>query len=108
MKTVIILSILIGIVSPIVIYKRKRDLKQLFTTLFLLSALVALWNIGTVMRSLPTLHFIHLGALVLSYISYIVYILIGRLYWYIYFLPFGTLLLYIFLAFIGNRHISGF
>jgi len=36
------------------------------------------------------------------------FLLKGKLYWYLYTLPFITLSLYILTAFIGNRHISGF
>ena len=108
MKLIIILAILIGIVAPILIYKKDRELKTLLISLLLLFGIVFLGIIGTVMRSLMPLYLLHIVALLFAYISYLIYLIKDRFYWYIYLLPFGTLLFYILLAFIGNRHVSGF
>jgi len=108
MKIIIVLAILIGIVVPILIYKRDKELKTLFISLLLLFGILFLSITGTVMRSLLPLYMLHIVSLIFAYISYMIYILRDKFYWYIYFIPFSTLLLYILLAFIGNRHISGF
>jgi len=49
---------------------------------------------------------LHTVATAIGYGAYIFYLLKNRLYWYIYLLPLFTLMFYILLAFIGNRHIS--
>ena len=108
MKIIIVLAILIGIVLPILIYKRDKELGNLLISLLLLSGIVSLLIIGNVMRSLLPLFIAHFIALIISYISYIIYLIRDKFYWHIYILPFATLALYIILAFVGNRHISGF
>ena len=108
MKIIIILAILIGIGLPILFYKRDKELKNLFISLLLLAGIVSLLIVGNVMRSLLPLYIAHFIALVISYISYIVYLVRDKFYWHIYILPFATLALYVILAFVGNRHISGF
>ncbi|HHD80537.1 MAG TPA: hypothetical protein ENK99_02875 [Campylobacterales bacterium] len=108
MKVIIVLAILIGIALPILFYKRDKDLKNLFISLLLLSGIVSLLIIGNIMRSLAPLFIAHFIALIISYGSYIVYLIRDKFYWHIYILPFATLALYVILAFVGNRHISGF
>jgi hypothetical protein len=108
MKIIIVLAILIGIGLPILIYKRDKELGNLLISLLLLSGIVSLLIIGNVMRSLLPLFIAHFIALIISYISYIIYLIRDKFYWHIYILPFATLALYIILAFVGNRHISGF
>ena len=108
MKIIIIIAILIGIGLPILNYKRDKNLKNLFVSLLLLGGIVSLLIVGNVMRSVLPFLLAHIIALVISYISYIIYLIRDKFYWHIYFLPFATLALYILVAFIGNRHISWF
>jgi len=108
MKTVIIIAILIGIGLPILNYKRDKELKNLLISFLLLGGIISLIIVGNVMRSILPFFLAHIIALILAYGSYILYLIKGRLYWYIYLLPFSTLALYIIIAFIGNRHISWF
>jgi hypothetical protein len=107
-KVIIVLAILAGIGLPIVIYKRNRDLKELLVSLLMLVGIVSLLIIGNVMRAVLPMYLTHISALVLAYISYIIYLVKDKFYWYIYILPFATFIFYIILAFVGNRHVSMF
>ena len=106
MKAIIILAILstsIGLIF--LMYKREDNLKKLLISSALLIGLIFLGIIGNVMHSLVPLFLIHIVALLIGYVGLIIYILRDRFYWYITFLPVGTLALYILLAWIGNEHI---
>jgi hypothetical protein len=108
MKVIAIIAILIGIGLPILIYKRNRELKELLISFLLLGGIVALLIVGNVTRAVLPIYLTHIVTIILAYISYIIYIVKNRLYWYIYFLPLANLIFYVILAFVGNRHISWF
>ncbi len=103
-----LLYIIIGLLAPISLYYKRRDKKELIISSFLLASIIILAIIGRSFRFITPLFLIHITALIISYISYIIYIIKGKLYWYLYILPFITLLSYILIAFFGNRHIPEF
>ena len=97
-----------GLLAPISLYYKRRDKRELIISFLLLAGIIISAIMGRVFRFITPLILIHVIALIISYISYLIYIIKGKLYWYLYTLPFITLSLYILTAFIGNRHISGF
>jgi len=107
MKAVIIFSIaiLFSIGLILVMYKREDDLSKLLLSSTLLIALISLGVVGNVMRSLMPLFVTHIVALGVAYVGLILYILRDKFYWYLSILPLATLLFYVLLAWIGNRHI---
>ena len=108
MKIIIIVAILSGIGLPILNYKRDKKLKNLLISFLLLGGIISLVIVGNVMRFVLPFFLAHTIALIFAYGSYIFYLIRDKFYWHIYLLPFATLVLYIIVAFVGNRHISAF
>ncbi len=103
-----IFYIVMVLLAPISLYYKRRDKKELIISFLLLAGIIISAIIGRTFKFLTPLILIHIIAILISYISYLIYIIRGKFYWYIYILPFITLLSYILIAFLGNRHISGF
>ncbi len=103
-----IFYIIMGLLAPISLYYKRRDKQELLISFLLLVGIIISIIIGRTFRYLTPLFLTHIIAIIISYISYLIYIIKGKIYWYLYILPFVTLLSYILIAFLGNRHISGF
>jgi hypothetical protein len=107
MKTIIVLAILLAIGLIILLYKREADISKMLFSLFILSSIIGLAVVGNVMRSLLPLFLAHIVALIFSYGALLYYIFRDRKQWIWWFLPVGTLLIYVFFAWAGNEHLVG-
>jgi len=107
MKTIIILAILFAIGLIVLFYKRESDIPKMLFSLFILSSIIALAVVGNVMRSLMFLFLAHVLALIFSYGALLYYIFRDRKQWIWWVLPVGTLALYVFFAWVGNKHLVG-
>jgi len=105
MRAIIILAILLAIGLIILVYKRESDTEKMLFSFFILISILSLALVGTVMRSLVVLFLTHFLALVFSYGGLIYYIFTSKKQWILWILPIGTLVLYVFLAWIGNEHL---
>jgi|AAUQ01.1.fsa_nt_gi hypothetical protein len=108
MKVIVVIAILIGIGLPILIYKKNKELKELLISFVLLGGIVGLLIVGNVTRAVLPIYLTHIVTIIFAYISYIIYLFRSKFYWYLYFLPLANLIFYVFLSFVGNRHISWF
>lgn len=105
MKALIILAIFLALGLIFLAYKREEDIQKMLFSLFILISIFALALVGTVMRSIVVLFLVHIVALIFSYAGLIYYIFREKKQWILWSLPLGTLLLYVFLAWIGNEHL---
>ena len=107
MKAIIILAILLAIGLIILFYKREKDTPKMLFSLFILSSIIGLAVVGNVMRSLMFLFLAHIMALIFSYGALLYYVFRDRTQWIWWLLPVGTLALYVFFAWVGNKHLVG-
>ncbi|SFV58480.1 hypothetical protein MNB_SV-13-846 [hydrothermal vent metagenome] len=108
MKIVIVLAILLAVALITLFYKKEEDTFKMLFSFFVLFYIIGLAIVGTVMRSLMPLFLAHVVALIFSYGALLYYIFRDRKQFIIWLLPFGTLALYVVLAWIGNEHIIWF
>jgi uncharacterized membrane protein len=106
MKALIVIAILMALGLIALMYKREKNLQKMLFSLFILLTLVGFSVVGNVMRSVMPLFLTHIVALILSYIGLIYYLFRDRVQWLLWLLPLFTLLLYVFIAWVGNEHIS--
>ncbi len=95
--------IIMGLLAPISLYYKRRDKQELIVSFLLLAGIIILAIMGRTFRFITPLFLTHIIAVIISYISYLIYIIRGKLYWYLYILPFITLSLYILIAFLGKN-----
>jgi len=105
MRAIIVLAILFAIGLIILFYKRESDVSKMLLSFAVLTSIVGLALVGNVMRSLMPLFLIHLVAVIFSYGGLIYYIFSEKKPWLFWFFPLITLMIYIFLAWIGNEHL---
>ena len=108
MKAVIVLSILFAIGVIFLMYKREDDVQKMAFSFFILLAIIGLAVVGNVMRAVMPLFLAHIIALIIAYGGLIYYIFRERTQWILWLLPLATLVLYIVIAWIGNKHIIWF
>jgi len=107
MRAIIILAILFAIGLIILMYKREDDIQKMLFSFFVLASILGLGMVGNVMRSVVVIFLSHLTALLFSYAGLLYYIFSEKKQWILWSLPFITLALYIFFAWIGNEHLAG-
>ena len=108
MKAVIVLAILFAIGIIILMYKREDDVQKMVFSFFILLAIIGLAVVGNVMRSVMPLFLAHIIALIMAYGGLIYYVFRNRTQWILWLLPLATLILYVVIAWVGNKHVIWF
>ena len=108
MKTLIVLAILLIIGMIVLMYKRKDDVQKMVFSFFILLTIIGLAIMGNVMRSVMPLFLTHIVALIMAYGGLIYYIFKDKTQWILWLLPLATLILYVVLALVGNKHVIWF
>jgi len=86
-------------------YQREKDVSKLLLSSFVLIGIITLGVVGNIMRSLIVLYIIHDVAILLSYGGLLYYIVRDKTQWLLWSLPVASLILYLSILWIGNRHI---
>ena len=105
MKFVIVLLPLIAIAFIYIMFRRDGDVKKVVISSFLLVGVISLSIMGNIMRSIIPLFLTHIVAIVFAYGATIYYILRGKFVWLALVAPLATMLLYLFLVWVGNEHL---
>jgi len=105
MKFVIVLLPLIAIAFIYIMFRRDGDIKKAVISSFLLVGVISLSIMGNIMRSIIPLFLTHIVAIVFAYGATIYYILRGKFVWLALIAPLATMLLYLFLVWVGNEHL---
>ncbi len=108
MKAVIILAILFAIGIIVLMYKREADIKKMAFSFFILLAIIGLAIVGNVMRSVMPLFLAHIIALIMAYGGLVYYVFREKSQWILWLLPLATLVLYVVIAWVGNKHVIWF
>jgi predicted membrane channel-forming protein YqfA (hemolysin III family) len=108
MKALIVLAILFAIGVIVLMYKRENDVQKMAFSFFILLAIIGFAVIGNVMRSVMPLFLAHIIALIIAYGGLIYYVFKDKTQWILWLLPLATLVLYLAVAWIGNKHIIWF
>jgi predicted membrane channel-forming protein YqfA (hemolysin III family) len=108
MKALIVLAILFAIGVIVLMYKRENDVQKMAFSFFILLAIIGFAVIGNVMRSVMPLFLAHVIALIIAYGGLIYYVFKDKTQWILWLLPLATLVLYLAVAWIGNKHIIWF
>jgi hypothetical protein len=106
MKALIVVAILLAIGLIVLMYKREDDVQKMAFSFFALLAIIGLAVVGNVMRSVMPLFLAHTIALIISYGGLLYYVIRGKTQWLAWILPVLTLVLYVVIAWVGNRHLS--
>jgi len=106
MKTLIVVAILLAIGLIVMMYKREQDSQKMILSFVVLLAIVGLAVVGNVMRSVMPLFLAHLIALIIAYVGLLYYVVKDRTQWILWLLPLSTVILYVVVAWVGNRHLS--
>ena len=108
MKALIVLAILFAIGVIVLMYKRENDVQKMAFSFFILLAIIGFAVIGNVMRSVMPLFLAHVITLIIAYVGLIYYVFKDKTQWILWLLPLATLVLYLAVAWIGNKHIIWF
>ena len=106
MKTLIVVAILLAIGLIVMMYKREQDSQKMILSFVVLLAIVGLAVVGNVMRSVMPLFLAHLIALIIAYVGLLYYVVKDKTQWILWLLPLSTVILYVVVAWVGNRHLS--
>ena len=106
MKALIVIAILLAIGLIVMMYKREQDSQKMILSFVVLLAIVGLAVVGNVMRSVMPLFLAHLIALIIAYVGLLYYVVKDRTQWILWLLPLSTVILYVVVAWVGNRHLS--
>ena len=104
MKVFIILAILMAMGLIILMYKRENNLNKMLFSFVILFSIIGFAIVGNVMRSVLPLFLTHIVALILSYGGLIYYVFRDTMQWILWLLPLFSLILYLFIAWMGNEH----
>ena len=105
MKFVIILLPLFTIVFIYIVFKRDGDIKKAVISSLLLVGVITLSIMGNIMRSIIPIFLTHIVAIVSAYGATIYYIFREKFVWLALIAPLATMLVYLFLVWIGNEHL---
>ena len=108
MKVVVVLAILFAIGTIVLMYKREGDVQKMLFSFFILLAIIGLAVVGNVMRSVMPLFLAHIIALIMAYGGLVYYVFREKTQWILWLLPVATLILYVLIAWIGNKHVIWF
>jgi len=108
MKALIVMAILVAIGLILLIDKKENNVQKMLFSFFILFSIIGLAVVGNVMRSVMPLFLAHIMALIMAYGGLIYYILREKKQWIFWLLPMLTLVIYVVLAWIGNKHIIWF
>jgi len=106
MKALIVVVILLAIGLIVMMYKREDDIQKMIFSFVVLLALIGLAVLGNIMRSVMPLFLAHVIALIIAYGGLLYYVIKDRTQWILWLLPLSTLILYVVVAWVGNRHLS--
>lgn len=95
MKALITIAILLTLALMVLMFRRNRDWKKLFTSLGVFTLILTLSGLGTMTRTVIPLFIAHFILIVIAWGSFIYYIFRDKLYWYILASPIITILLFI-------------
>ena len=82
--------------------------KKCYSLFFILLAIIGLAVVGNVMRSVMPLFLAHIIALIMAYGGLVYYVFREKTQWILWLLPVATLILYVLIAWIGNKHVIWF
>ncbi len=101
-----ILLFLLSVVFILLDFRKSRKYKKSFMAFILLTYILTIGYSGAIAtRAIAPLFFIHLLAVIVSYIAFLYYLLREHLLWYIFLLPLATIGFYIALNFLdGSRY----
>jgi len=105
MKFLIVLLPLIAIAFIYITFRRDGDIKKALISSILLAGVISLSIVGNVMRSIIPLFLTHIVAIIFAYGATVYYILRGKFIWLALVAPLATMLLYLFLVWMGNEHL---
>ena len=108
MKYFIVLLPLIVIAFIYIMFKRDGDVKKAVISSLLLVGVITLSIMGNIMRSIIPLFLTHIVAIIIAYGATIYYILKEKFIWLALVAPFLTMLIYLFLVWVGNEHLPSF
>jgi len=106
MKALIVVVILLAIGLIVMMYKREEDMQKMIFSFVVLLAIIGLAVLGNIMRSVMPLFLAHVIALIIAYGGLLYYVIKDRTQWILWLLPLSTLILYVVVAWVGNRHLS--
>ena len=106
MKALIVVVILLAIGLIVMMYKREEDMQKMIFSFVVLLAIIGLAVLGNIMRSVMPLFLAHVIALIIAYAGLLYFVIKDRTQWVLWLLPLSTLILYVVVAWVGNRHLS--
>ena len=105
MKYLIVLLPLIVIAFIYIMFRRDGDVTKAVISSFLLLLVISLSIMGNIMRSIIPLFLTHIVAIIFAYGATIYYIFREKIVWLALVAPLLTMMLYLFLVWVGNEHL---
>lgn len=96
-------GIAIGLIF--MMYKKEHSLKRVFVSFSILWYIVTFGLLGMIMLSLKFLFMLHMGAVIIAYVTLVYYILRGKFLLFPLLAPLITMMYYLVLVWFGNEHL---